>query len=505
MPWLASSNAGRFLRRYTVLRFSPHVSRHQSACRPLSCTSVSSAQFSSAARSAGVSSLVSWIEANGGSCSKLYVKSSESAGRSVHCRTAISADERLVRIPRRLLLSTADCKQSDVGRLVDQTGKAFVNPQSYIAAFLLQERAKAASSFFHPFLDSLPASFASFPLLYSDEQLSLLRGSMVLDMVDAQRSDVHADYLALMCASPAFSFSLDDFYNARLAVGSRVFGARLSDEPSADSDAVLVPYVDLINHSEQHHVYWSYESTLGQFTCRSLVPIEPAAEVTTTYGARCNCVLLCHYGFALEQNEHNECQLHFGLLPLDRESEATRMRKVRLLDGLEGELAERMQWRVGADGSGELGKLLSYLRLCEADEADMWGLDDDSSGGAERVKAVPVLSADNERRVWLSVAREARRRVCDFPASLSDYECRVSGSRAGSIERLCALTCAGELRVLEWFTRLADVCVEALSGRVAIADAEAALRQLSMSSYWKNLQPLVEHASRRKQLAGRHI
>ena len=488
--------AGRVLCRCAVARLRRPVTRWQSVRWLLS----SPDPRHSSASSAGFPSLVSWIEANGGHCSKLYIKHSTVAGRSVHCRTAISSDERIVRIPRRLLLSTADCKQSDVGRLVDQSSKPFNNSQSYIAAFILQERAKAAQSFFHPFLASLPASFGSFPLLYSDESLSLLRGSMVVDMVEAQRSDVHSDYLLLMSASPPFSFSLDDFYTARLAVGSRVFGAQLSDEPTAESDAVLVPYVDLLNHSEQHLIHWSYEPALSQFTCRSLMPIEPAAEVTTTYGSRCNTVLLAHYGFALEQNDNNECQMQFGLLPHGREAEEIRMRKVRLLDRLEGELAEQVKWRVGVGDSSELSKLLSYLRLCEAVETDLWLLDDDSSGSA-RVKAIPVLSADNERRVWSSVLCEARRRITDFPVSLSKYELRATSSRAGGIERLCALTCAGELRVLDWFVRLADVCVEALSARVTMQDTEAALKQLGLSSYWKSLQPLVEQAGRRRQSA----
>ena len=443
-------------------------------------------------------SLVSWIEANGGSCSKLYLKHSELAGRAVYCRTTIGADERIVRIPKKLLLSTADCKQSDVGRLVDQASKPFTNAQSYIAAFILQERQRGASSFFHPFLASLPTSFASFPLLYSDAQLSLLRGSQVLDSVEAQRSDIHSDYLTLMAASPPFSLTLDNFYAARLAVGSRVFGARLSGDESAESDAVLVPYMDLLNHSEQHHIHWSYEPAVQQFTCRSLVPIEPAAEVTTTYGSRCNSTLLAHYGFALDSNDNNECQLQFGLRAVGSESEALRLSKVRVLDGMEGELAERMKWRLEAGHSVELEKLLSYLRLCEADEAEMWSLDDAGTTRAERVKAVPVLGADNESKVWRSVASETRRRIAEF-AALSEYEQRMSTSRAGSIERLCALTCASELRVLLWLARLADVCAEALAGAVSAVDAEAALRQLSLLAYWKTLQPLLEQAGRRKQ------
>jgi hypothetical protein len=79
-------------------------------------------------------------------------------------------------------------------------------------------------------------------------------------------------------------------------VGSRIFGyIKFGIETSG-----MVPYIDLINHSEIPNTIWYFDDTLDSFILMSTKYIPKGEEICDNYGIKNNIELLLYYGFTLE-------------------------------------------------------------------------------------------------------------------------------------------------------------------------------------------------------------
>lgn len=106
--------------------------------------------------------------------------------------------------------------------------------------FMLIDRRDPAS-FFRPYYDVLPKTLSNMPIFWSEEELSLLRGSFILAQIDERNAAIEADYAMICAIAPHFAqvASLDEFKWARMAVCSRNFGIIVRGLRTA----ALVPYV----------------------------------------------------------------------------------------------------------------------------------------------------------------------------------------------------------------------------------------------------------------------
>ena len=253
-----------------------HRLLHSRSLRPFSSSS-SLAPFS--APSDPISSLTDWVLSSGGLCSKVSLRPSALTGRAIHALQPISAWETAIRVPLSCLLTTTAAIASDIGRLLEANARPFKHSSAFLSSFLLQERAKGASSPFHAYIAALPTSYSSHPLYYSDATLDLLRGCLALPVIRGYARDVYADYLTLMLAQP--QWSLDDFMWARSAVSSRGFGACVDGEKE---EVVLVPYIDLINHCTQPNTQWGWEDSTKSFVTQARRKIGEGEEISESYG-----------------------------------------------------------------------------------------------------------------------------------------------------------------------------------------------------------------------------
>lgn len=151
-----------------------------------------------------------------------------------------------------------------------------------------------------PYYDILPATLSNMPIFWSEEELSHLQGSYILQQVDERNLAIENDYRQLCGLDSTFSdlCTLTEFAWARMCVCSRNFGIIVNGLRTA----ALVPYADMLNHYRPRETKWQFDDDLQSFTVISLSNIASSAQVYDSYGQKCNHRFLLNYGFSVENN-----------------------------------------------------------------------------------------------------------------------------------------------------------------------------------------------------------
>ena len=224
--------------------------------------------------------------------------------RGVVATQPIAPGSMLIEIPRRLLIHAPTALARMAERQM-RAGLEDADEVTQLAAWLLVERRDAGSPF-APFLDTLPASFAQFPILAAPEDVALLDGSLVGAMLDHQRAEIAGEHARLVAeAAWARSISFDEYVWARMCVMSRTFKLTIDGAEGR----VLAPFVDMLNHERGTHTRWHYDDDGQVFRLIAQRAYEAGEEVCNNYGLKPNMYLLLHYGFCVDDNEADEAVL----------------------------------------------------------------------------------------------------------------------------------------------------------------------------------------------------
>ena len=110
--------------------------------------------------------------------------------------------------------------QSSVGQRVynDPNCHIIVPAHTQVIIYIL-ENMHDESHFFKPYFDILPAEFRSFPIFWTEEELSWLEGSDLLRQIRDRKINIQADYDSVCRCCPDFGerHTLDDFLWCRTA------------------------------------------------------------------------------------------------------------------------------------------------------------------------------------------------------------------------------------------------------------------------------------------------
>ena len=68
----------------------------------------------------------------------------------------------------------------------------------------------------------------------------------------------------------------------------------------------MVPFLDLINHSDNNNTYWYYEDLNMGYTLIAGRDIEQNEEIVDLYGKYHNSYLYITYGFVIPGNKYHE-------------------------------------------------------------------------------------------------------------------------------------------------------------------------------------------------------
>ena len=95
---------------------------------------------------------------------------------------------------------------------------------------------------------------------------------------------------------------LEEFKYNFIIVGTRNFG-----RPESIFDVnTMVPFLDLINHSDKNNTYWYYEEKKKGYVLIAMRDIEKNEEITDSYGKYSNSRLYEIYGFVIPGNIIND-------------------------------------------------------------------------------------------------------------------------------------------------------------------------------------------------------
>jgi protein-histidine N-methyltransferase len=296
---------------------------------------------------APVSLLIDWMKA-GGATDLVELRAHSSDFRSVHAARDVAAGEVLISVPERFMMTSEMAKASAVGQALTARCRLRAS-HSWLACYLLAERHKLfpptvdpaappepgaegaapapakpsaratpparnpdGSSFWTPYIATLPVSYRSMPVHYDGTEWRYLNGSFIVDVVYASAEELLLEYENLLDCMPAFAaanLSRDAFVWARHAVATRLFGYHIGDEYAS----ALVPFADMVNHRRPRVAAWSFDAERRHFVITAVANLTRGTEITVSYGQKCNSRLLLNYGFASIRNEFNTAALHLDL------------------------------------------------------------------------------------------------------------------------------------------------------------------------------------------------
>jgi hypothetical protein len=179
-----------------------------------------------------------------------------------------------------------------------------------LVAFYLTKLHYEQDNFWKNYLDTMPTDLSEFPYFWPRAKLNHLKQTSFYSNeeinyqthLDAINQDFEIIEQFNQDNDIISNISYDELYDTylrfRILVGSRIFGyLKKGNETSG-----MVPYIDLLNHSEIPNTLWYFDDDLDSFVLISTRNINKGEELTDNYGNKNNIELLLYYGFTLDSN-----------------------------------------------------------------------------------------------------------------------------------------------------------------------------------------------------------
>jgi histone-lysine N-methyltransferase SETD3 len=210
--------------------------------------------------------------------SKLEIEFYTDDHRGIVAKQDISKDEVILKVPKDMLISIELARTTTIGEQIATFMYIELNSPKHclLTSYLLHEKALGKESKWLNYLDILPKDYSSFPIFYSEEELSFLEGSPFKNQILEKKEDIKKDYEKICDNIQEFNqYSFKEFCETRMAVSSRIFGIKI-DYRKTD---VLAPFADLLNHKRPRTTHWYYDEKYKSFIIQSLDNISKGSEV----------------------------------------------------------------------------------------------------------------------------------------------------------------------------------------------------------------------------------
>lgn len=300
--------------------------------------------------SANVAQLKSWLESHGGAFHpsvKLVSDSSETKGLNAVASHDIPASEPVARTPIDLVITSAKARNCicDILRPSPAeilTSETWSERQSIGLYLSLHSLIPSHPSLLHrPYVSALPhASTLRAAIHFTDDELLAFKGTNLygatIDRTQLLREEWQKcrDLLQSCSSELAAKLTWELYSAAATHYTSRAFPSSMLEENptlqvSSQTEPVLIPGVDCLNHYRARPVTWLVETRpVGQrptvandhtpadappfVAVIPLTPTPAGAEVFNNYGPKPNSELILGYGFTLEDNADDTIVLKLG-------------------------------------------------------------------------------------------------------------------------------------------------------------------------------------------------
>ncbi|KAM3706788.1 hypothetical protein ACJW30_03G179500 [Castanea mollissima] len=223
-----------------------------------------------------------WLKDEGVVSSKTPVKPAVvPEGLGLVAQKDLGRNDVVLEVPKRLWINPDAVAASEIGSVCSG-----LKPWLSVALFLIREKKKNDTSSWRYYLDVLP-EYTNSTIFWSEEELAELQGTQLLSTTLSVKDYVQNEFLKVeeeiiapnkqLFPSP---ITLDDFFWAFGILRSRAF-SRLRGQ-----NLVLIPLVDLINHSSsittEDHAY-EIKGAAGLFSWDTLFSLRTPVSVKAGY------------------------------------------------------------------------------------------------------------------------------------------------------------------------------------------------------------------------------
>ena len=249
--------------------------------------------------------LVNYIKSYGGYINpKLSINEISSTNRYVMAKENINKNEILLFIPEKILISKLHV---NVNRKCNEA-YGFQEDHDYdcLVYFMTIDKYNS-SSMFKPYYDYLPKIDKNdFIIGLTKEEINKYNKTGITDglhqfyyFFNLSLEPVE-EKLKIFAKKHKIKYEqiLEEFLINFILVGTRNFG-----RPDYFADySTLVPYLDLLNHSDKNNTHWYYDEIKSGYFLIAVRDIKKNEEVTDSYGKYFNSYLFQTYGFVIPGN-----------------------------------------------------------------------------------------------------------------------------------------------------------------------------------------------------------
>lgn len=231
--------------------------------------------------------------------------------RGIHTTRAFAANEVIISLPLKVILTPEVARASTVGRALDaRMGPVYqFDDYTYMALFLAEQRRLGKASFWEPYIASLPVDFRNMPINFNNEEMQYLRGTWLEKEIKRDIEDTANEYAVICPKGVCEGISLSEYTWGLLVCWSRAFSLKISGH----STVGLMPYSDLFNHDFSDNSIWRFNDTTNEAEIVAYYAIPKSTPITISYGSKDNPTMLSTYGFTLADNPNSKFKLLLGL------------------------------------------------------------------------------------------------------------------------------------------------------------------------------------------------
>ncbi|POM66485.1 Putative histone-lysine N-methyltransferase [Phytophthora palmivora] len=364
-----------------------------------------------------VTTLLKWLKSHGGADNLLdirYLGALE--GHGVFAKQTLASGQVTLRVPFKLTMNIESAAQSDLAPVLEKYPQ--IPDDEVLALHLMHERSKGSTSFFAPFIASMPTTF-DLPVFWTDAELNELQGTNVLLLTKLMKQQLQRDFENIHQAVaedfPEIFASLptlkvEDYMWAMSVIWSRAFGVSKGEKYLR----LLCPAMDMFNHDvtlrNPLDDFVSFDEEKQMMTHQVPKEVMAGSPLHISYGQYSNAKLLYSYGFVVPENLRQAVDFWMKIPPTDPYLKL----KQTVLDS--NKLTQEQTY----DFCGTLFKndvderLLATLRVILMNEQEIRLY--------KKAFESSILSARNELAVYENLQSSCLRKLANYPTTLEEDE-----------------------------------------------------------------------------------
>ena len=305
---------------------------------------------------------------------------------------------------------------------------------------------------FKPFIDMINSNdYSSFPLRFDPQTLEILRGTdLEKKYIQLQNALEHDFKLLYTIDSVKKKYDIDTLKNIYLAVSSRNFGWDFSGY----NDMIIVPYIDMCNHSSDPNSTWFYDEQRNCFCLKTTKVIPQGGELFDTYGrTKSNMQLLLGYGFCLNGNTKNdEVAIEYPIYSKNGGAVAFLGNK------------EYMCRKNTDTANNDFPQLLNDIM-------------DEIFNERSKKEVLQKSLIETAKKTMKVVNELAKKKLASYPGTLQEDKniLKMKSEIMTFNERNCYLVRVGEKSVLQWMIDFTEYCTKMLAQSISVDDLKVFL------------------------------